>query len=191
MKHEQTVVSATAKGGGRVAWIALLVPALCACGAGGGVTTSRRDAATMLTRPSTVVACSTIDSTVPPEFLPRTVESRPATGSPGAACHYETRLTYHKGDVPVAVNLFNPFVILGFPTGDASVDGTAALSVHLAGAEVSRYEAECEASSLNTVYSGTDYSNLRSRCLTALREQIEAKMSAGPPSPETLEENLR
>jgi len=110
-----------------------------------------------------------------PRHLPPSVV---AASTPDAPFEYAFRVDYERHDVPALLEALNPLTILGFPVGRTDVTAVATLTAREAGVVVKRYEATAVARQTRTMYSSDSQTELRARALAAVRDNIEAQISA-------------
>lgn len=108
-------------------------------------------------------------------YLPRTISE----GDPseyGLRFRYTTSETQDRSSWDV-IALFNPFSVLGFPTGRRNSTVTGNLEI-LKDTEVMKsYTATCLQEAYRGIYYGESFSGLRRTGLLAVRDNIETQMS--------------
>ena len=111
------------------------------------------------------------------EFLPAMLTQLSPAG-PGLSLVFRYRYDAKAGDVDLSIlALFNPLVLVGFPTGSASVTATAKLEVLADGQVVKEYVARTEGSRLRTIYTGDHGAVLRRNALTETARSIDAQIA--------------
>jgi hypothetical protein len=108
-------------------------------------------------------------------YLPRTISE----GDPseyGLRFRYTTSETQDRSSWDI-IALFNPFSVLGFPTGRRNSTVTGNLEILRDTDVVKSYKASCLQEAYRGIYYGESFSDLRRSGLVAVRDNIEAQMS--------------
>ena len=108
-------------------------------------------------------------------YLPRTISE----GDPseyGLRIRYTTSETQDRSSWDI-IALFNPFSVLGFPTGRRNSIVTGNLEILKDTEVVKSYTATCLQEAHRGIYYGESFSDLRRTGLVAVRDNIEAQMS--------------
>jgi hypothetical protein len=109
-------------------------------------------------------------------YLPRTVAPSPSASEQALTLRYETTEIQEPSDWDV-IALFNPFSLIGFPTGHRSSTVKATLDILENGNLLQSYAATSEQDAIRGIYYGASFSELRRQGLIAVRNSIEAQMA--------------
>lgn len=109
------------------------------------------------------------------EYLPQVLVEESAPNSK-LIFKYVYNAIYGKHDVPDLVALYNPFTIVGFPTGENTVTIIGKLDV-LKGEEVVKsYIATCVLEKTRSLFSEGTFTEMRRKGLIAVRNNIEVQI---------------
>jgi hypothetical protein len=121
-----------------------------------------------------------VESTTAEEFLP-TIRVGPSVAN--CFAKYTVAIRYRGDEVPPILSLFNPLVLVGFPTGSSEViiDAQLIISVGRESKLSKIYSASAHAETTEGLYSVANNSELRRAALLAARDEIQNKINADPP----------
>lgn len=109
------------------------------------------------------------------EYLPRVIIDESVSNAE-VTFQYSYNAIYGKHDVPAIIALYNPLDIVGFPTGGDELTIVGKLDI-LKGVEIIKsYAATCILKKARSLYSTTNFSELRKKGLITVRDNIEAQM---------------
>lgn len=129
---------------------------------------------------STLAAPCVISATVSYEgkadYLPRVISIESPTDS-HTVLRYSYNTEYDAKQQVTALQLFNPLLISGFPTGSNAIAVSGLLEVVRDGQPVRTYAAACALRRSSTVFSeGETLTDLRHKGLALVRDNISAQM---------------
>jgi hypothetical protein len=111
-----------------------------------------------------------------PDYLPLAITTAPATGQ-ATVLRYTYNTTNDSKQGITALQLVNPLMIVGFPTGSNSETVTGLLEVVRGGHTIRSYAAACAMSRTGTVFSeGETLTEMRRKGLLLVRDNISAQI---------------
>ncbi len=127
------------------------------------------------TSPSCVIAAS-LSYDGQPVYLPQVISAEPGTDH-GTLLRYSYNTQYDGKQEATALQLVNPLLIVGFPTGSNAITVSGLLEVVRDGKPVRAYAAACALKRSSTVFSeGETMTALRRRGLLLVRDNIAAQI---------------
>jgi hypothetical protein len=121
-----------------------------------------------------------------PDYLPHALTAVPATGQ-ATALRYTYDTTYNSAQGITLLQVVNPLMIVGFPTGSNSGTVTGVLEVVRGGHVIRSYAAACAMSRMGTVFSeGETLTQMRRKGLLLVRDNISAQVCRDQQTLQTL-----
>ena len=110
------------------------------------------------------------------DFLPPALATLPTQGKAQPIFVYEYFDRYRETTIPAVLALYNPFSLVGFPSGTDTVRVAAHLEIRVAGKSVRTYSATGVIKNTRNAFTGSPLAELRRRALIAVRENIQQQM---------------
>jgi hypothetical protein len=121
-----------------------------------------------------------------PDYLPQTLAAEPVAAQ-ATILRYTYNTQYDAKQGITALQVVNPLLIVGFPTGSNSTTVTGLLEVVRGGQTIRSYGAACAMKRSGTVFSeGETLTAMRRRGLLIVRDNISAQICRDQPTLQTL-----